>query len=413
MCVDASRSRLFGRAEFLAAVAAAASPVFAAASVIEPAAAATGTASSLPLTVPENLRVGNMRAARIAASSPFVTRTYAATLGLAHSIGDAALRESVLAMLRDPKPFYAKRYPTPDSREALRQSLVREGFLAADAPLGAIFPSGTEAGATHAAQPFWTAAGSDANSHHSYPGGLAVHECFNASLAAQFASTYDRIYFDGKATVDRDTVVAAALYHDIMKTVVFQWNDDGTIFDETPIAATGGHHVLSGAEAIARGRSARFVITLLSAHAAPSLGDETKVATWCRAAAIVAGVDPVDYGLLRKDGSQFVLAPAYVPIEAFVSYLSDHDYVLSIHAVREVLPELRRLSPRYVSPASATTSAARQYSSFAWFKNDVLANLSAIGLYQTLSRANQASFDRAIEAFVSNRPRSAAAVPTR
>ncbi len=408
MCVDVSRSRLFGRAEFLAAVAAAASPVFAAASIGEPA-----DAAALPaLSAPPGLRGGNASAARIAATSPFIAKTYAESLDVARSIADAPLRESVLALLRDPKPLYAARHPTPESREAVRQSLVRENLIAADAPLGAIFPPGTEADAAHAPQPFWAAAGSDANSHHSYPGGLAVHERFNASIAVQFASTYDRIYFDQRGAVDRDMVVAAALYHDVMKTAVFQWNDDGSILEETPIGATGGHHVLSGAEAIARGRSPRFVITLLSAHAAPSLGDETKVAMWCRAAAIVAGVDPVDYGLLRRDGSQFALAPHYVPIEAFVNYLSDHDFVLSIHAVREVLPELRRLSVQYVGAPSAT-AAPQHYTTFAWFKNDVFANLSAIGLYGTLAGAGASSFDRTVAEFVSSRPHRAAAPPTR
>jgi hypothetical protein len=403
MCVDVARSRLFGRAEFLATIAAAASPVFAAATLAEPANAAVLEA----LSVPAGLRPGNERAARIAAGSPFVARTYRAALELAHSIGDASLREGVVALLRDPKPLYASRHPSPESREAVRQALVRENLIVADAPLSAIFPPGTEADAAHAPQPFWAAAGSDANSHHSYPGGLAAHEHFNATIAAQFATTYDRVYFDDRNAVDRDTVVAAALYHDIMKTVVFQWNDDGSLFLETPIGATGGHdalsgghHALSGAEAIARGRSPGFVVTLLSAHAAPSLGDEGQVATWCRAAAIIAGVDPVEYGLLRKDGGQFALAPEYVPLEAFVNYLSDHDFVLTIHAVREVLPELRRLSVPHVTSGAAADS--RRYPTFAWFKNDVLANCSAVGLYQKLARGGRPAFDRAVNDFLSS-----------
>jgi hypothetical protein len=396
MCVDVARSRLFGRAEFLATIAAAASPVFAAAAITVPADAAAPTAMS----VPAGLRPGNDHAARIAAASPLVAQTYQATLEFGRSIGETSLRESVVALLRDPKPLYATRHPTPESREAVRLALVRENLIAADAPLTAIFPPGTEADAAHAPQPFWAAAGSDANSHHSYPGGLAVHERFNATIAAQFATAYDRIYFDDRNAVDRDTVVAAALYHDIMKTVVFQWNDDGSLLAETPIGGTGGHHVLSGAEAIARGCTPAFLITLLSAHAAPSLGDEAKVATWCRAAAIVAGVDPIEYGLLRMDGAQFVLAPAYVPIEAFVSYLSDHDFVLTIHALREVLPELRRLSLSYVATAAVEQ---HRYSNFAWFKNDVLANCSAVALHQKLARGGRPAFDRAVTDFLSAR----------
>ena len=49
--------------------------------------------------------------------------------------------------------------------------------------------------------------------------------------------------------------------------------------------------------------------------------------------AIVANVDPVQYGLVKRDGSLYVLAADPVPLEAFVNYLSDHDYVVSIHAM--------------------------------------------------------------------------------
>jgi len=389
MCVDPSRSR-FGRAEFLGVLGSAAAPML----LSSAASAATlhSTATFEPLSAPSDLSAGNARAARIAASSPLVAKTFAEALQLARSIQAATLRQSVIDLLSDPRPFYARKHPTAESRAGLRDLLVRERLIATDAPLGGIFPPGTEIDAAHAPQPFWAAAGSDANSHHSYPGGLAVHEAYNARIAVAFANGYDHEYFGGRATVDRDVVIAAALYHDIMKSVVFQWNDDGTIFGEIPIGGTGGHHALSGAEAIARGCSPGFVITLLSAHAAPSLGDETKVATWCRAAALIAGVDPVEYGLVKKSGSEYALAPTYVPIEAFVSYLSDHDFVLSIHAVRAVLPQLQRVAPRYLK--------ADAYPTFAWFKNAALSHLSAIGLYQTLVAGGEPAFDRAVAGFV-------------
>jgi hypothetical protein len=387
MCVDASRSRLFGRAEFLAVVASAAAPLVAAPASAEP---AHPLEPPGPVLVPPpGLSVGNARAARIAAASPFVRRTYAATLALAHSIGDPTLRASVLALLADPRPLYAGRHPSPEARADLRKTLLLEGLLTESAPLAGIFPPGTEPEALHAPQPFWATAGSGEDSHHAYPGGLAVHEYFNATMAAQVAASYDRVYFKDAHTADRDVVVAAAFYHDIMKSVVFGWREDGTLLEETPIAGTGGHHVLSGAEAIVRGMTPRLVITLLSAHAAPSLGDEVKVVNWCRAAAIVAGVDPIAYGLLRKDGARLALAPEYVPIEAFVSYLSDHDFVLSIPALREVVGRLRQVTP-----------FPGRYSSFAWFKNDVLAHLSAVTLYQTLVRGGDAAFDRAVAAFL-------------
>lgn len=361
MCVNDTRSALLSRASFLAAAGAAAAPL-----LVEPALAAP--ASPLP-AIPGGLSPANRRAAEIAHRSPFVQTQYAAALKLARSIGDARMRSDVLRLLENPAPLYARKYSTPQSRTELRDALAREGFVRADAPVSGIFPPGTDGASV--VQPFWSAPGSAIDSHHSYPGGLLVHELFNSRMAANFERTYDELYFGGRANVDRDTVIAAAFYHDIMKTVVFQFNDDGSLLPELDIAATGGHHCLSGAEAIARGHDARFVTVLLSAHAAPSLGDEAKVVNWCRAAALIAGVDAVEYGLVKRTADGYALA-ALPSIEAFVNNLSDHDFVLSIPAVREVVPQIQKIDP---SP---------------WFRHEVLARTSAIALYRELLRGEDA-----------------------
>lgn len=345
----------FSRATFLAAAGAAAAV---------PAAAAAYAAPPL-LSVPPGLRSANARAAAIAAASPLVGANFSRVRALVQSIGDARLRTNVNDLLEQPVPRYALRYRSGDARTALRDSLVREGLLAPQTPLAVLFPPGTDG--SRAVQPFWSTPGSDFNGHHSYPGGLMAHELFNATIAATYGRTYDAIDFGGRARVDRDLVVASALYHDIMKTVVFQYNDDGTLLLEGQIAETGAHHCLSGAEAIVRGHDARFVTTLLSAHAAPSLGDEAKVVQWCRAAATIAGVDPVEFGLVARRGGAFVLA-AMPAIETFVSYLSDHDFVLTIPAVRAVEPEIAKVD---ASP---------------WFRHETFAKHSATSLYEALTK---------------------------
>jgi hypothetical protein len=356
---------------------------------IAQAAAAAGIAA---VALPEprgSLSRGDAAAATLARRSDLAAATYAGVEALASSIEDAALRATVLELVRTPHALYADRHPSPASRLVVRDSLAREGFVAADAPVRGIFPPATDPASTGGVQPFWSAPGSGEGSHHDYPGGLAMHESFNASVALGFASSYDRHYFGGRATVSRDTVVAAALYHDVMKTVVFGWNDDGTTFDELTIAGTGGHHVLSGAEAIARGHDPRFVTTLLSAHAAPSLGDEAKVVAWCRAAAIVANVDPIAYGLVRRDASGYALAADPVPLEAFVNHLSDHDYVISVHAMHVVAP---RLQQRWARQPGLTGLAP----TFPWYRSMVLSRTSAIALYDTLARNGPDAFDRSI-----------------
>lgn len=331
-------------------------------------------AAPLP-SIPAHLAPANARAAQIAHASPFVRAKYQAVLETIRSIGDARLREDAKNLIADPAPRYARKYPTAQSRQALRDALARAGFIKPDDPVSGIFPPGTQTGKI--VQPFWSAPGSDLNSHHSYPGGLLVHELFNSTMAANFERTYDALYFDGAARVNRDVVIAAALYHDVMKTVVFQFNDDGTLLPELSIGETGGHHCLSGAEAIARGHDAKFVTVLLSAHAAPSLGDEPKVVTWCRAAAMIAGVDPVEFGLVKQTADGYVLA-ALPPAETFVSYLSDHDFVLTIPAVREVVPRLQRIDPSV------------------WYRHEVLARTSAVALYQTLATSGETAFRKAV-----------------
>jgi hypothetical protein len=398
MCVANEGSGLFGRAEFLGIMARAAGAAGAAGALggsAPPAFAAEDArlenAAALPAAGPD-LLAGNARAVDIARASPLVRKTYARVEALARSIGDATLRESVLALLHDPKPSYGLRTPTPEGRRELRDRLASAGFVASETPISGIFPNGTEPAARSAPQPFWSAPGSADDSHHAYPGGLAVHESFNATMAIQFAQTYDRVYFSETKRIERDTLVAAALWHDITKPVVFQWNEDGTLSAEAQIGGTGAHHVLGGAEAIVRGRTPRFVTTLLSAHAAPSLGDEAKVVTWCRAAALIAGVDPVDYGLLRRSGDEYSLAAQPVPIEAFINHLSDHDYVLSVHAYRVVAAQLRPLAEK-APPAGRRRTLGSAGADFAWFKNTLLARTTAIALYDTLARSGPAAFE--------------------
>jgi hypothetical protein len=381
--VSESRARLFDRAAFFGVMSAAALPFALGPNAIAEA-ADTGR---YPLPPPRGpLTRGNTHAVHLASVSPLVRATYASVEALAHTLTDAELRAYIVAFLHYPAPDYAAAHKTPEARTAVRDALARAGFVKPDDPVAGIFPPGTEPGSPTFVQPFWSTPGSGEGSHHAYPGGLAVHEYFNATMSQQFASTYDAHYFGDTKTVDRDTVVGSALYHDIMKTVVFQWREDGSITDEMTIAGTGAHHILSGAEAIVHGHSPRFVTTLLSAHAAPSLGDETHVVDWCRAASIVAGVDPVQYGLVKPDGSGFVLAASPVPIEAFISHLSDHDYVVSVYAMEIVTPKLKA---RYAQWQPPTT--------FDWYRAAVLSRTTAITLYDTLARHGESAFAAALQ----------------
>ncbi len=387
MCVNESRG-LFGRAEFFGVMSAAALPFVLGPSAIAEAADTT----KYPLPPARGpLARGNQHAMQLAANSPMVRATYASVAALADSLTDGDLRAYVTSFLHYPAPDYAANQKTPAARTAVRDALARAGFVKPDDPVAGIFPPGTEPGSQTVVQPFWSTPGSADGSHHAYPGGLAVHEYFNATMAQQFASTYDAHYFANQKTVDRDTVVGAALYHDIMKAVVFQWREDGSILEELTIAGTGGHHILSGAEAIVHGHTPRFVVTLLSAHddaagGAPLLNDTSKIADWCRAAAIVAGIDPFAYGLVKPNGAGWALATDPVPLEAFISNLSDHDYVATVHAMHVVSD---RLKTRYAQWQPPTT--------FNWYRAAVLSRTTALALYDTLGRHGEGAFEGAVQ----------------
>ena len=234
-------------------------------------------------------------------------------------------------------------------------------------------------------QTFTSAPGSAFGGHHSYPGGLAVHEAFNLSSDISLADNYRRAYGHtgpsgmpevtpanastgaSDIAIDQDIILAAPLWHDWAKTIVLQWTATGAEFPELSFGGngktdkygavgnskTGGHHILGVAEAMARGLPPAFVIAHASAHMAPAIGQEFMVVNWLRSAAIIARKDPVAAGYLTKDERGRMRLPplrrlASVPIqqtlpdesnllvEYVLHHVSDADYPFTSAAVAEV-----------------------------------------------------------------------------
>lgn len=269
-------------------------------------------------------------------------------------------------------------------------------------------------------QIFTSAPGSVFGGHHSYPGGLAIHEAFNLSSALSLAANYRRIYGHRGAgglpevgpvdsseaaadiVIDRDIMIAAPIWHDWAKIIVFQWTETGSEFPEinfggngktdkfgaTGNSKTGAHHILGVAETIKRRMLPEFVITQASAHAAPAEGNEFMVVNWIRAAAIIAQVDPVAAGYLIKDPQGRSRLPplrqlANVPIQQslpdepnlLVEYalhnLSDADHTFTGSALSDVQVVLKTVARRFgYDPGDTGIYNTR-------FRNPVLANLSA------------------------------------
>jgi hypothetical protein len=365
---------------------------------------------------------GNAAANALAAASPLVRSTQQFLLAQAKRIASPLLRRQTLDALGNPATCIAHRRGLDAAAKSARiAALVAAGL--ANAADDATFPGGLRAGVfppvlddggecPRLPMRFEAAPGSAFGSHHSYPGGLPIHEANNDIADVQLAAEYRRVYGqrrddgavrlgrgddeDGREAadlIDDDLIIGAPLWHDWAKPIVFQWNADGTEFLElslggTPAngSATGGHHIIGIAEAMARNLPPAFVITQASAHSAPTLGNEYKVVNWLRAGAILAGIDPVAQGYLvaasngalrlpplRALGSADLLAAGQANLltEYQLHNLSDADFNNSIPAVTTAQAVLQTLAPEFgYHPADVAT-----YNNH--FRNPALSYLSA------------------------------------
>jgi hypothetical protein len=379
---------------------------------------------------------GNGNAVALAGKSPMVRSAVEFLLGQASRIQDQGLRRETLDAISNPRTCVAHRRKLTDAqKEAILADLVSAGLVnPADA---AAIPGGLKAGVfppvleentdcPQLPQAFFSAPGSASIvGHHSYPGGLPIHEANNDIADVHLASEYRQVYghsnhqgfpsidpradlagaeraqhLDADILIDEDLILAAPLWHDWAKAIVFQWNADGTEFAELNFGGngvsdnfgapgdsrTGAHHIITIAEEMKRGLSPALVITMASAHSAPTSGNEYKVVNWLRAAALLAQIDPVAKGYLHLDAAGHPRLPALrqlgngvdlnaagqtnVLAEYTLHNLSDADFTYSGPAVVEVNVILKSIAPEFgVDPTDANYTNA--------FRNPVLSFLTA------------------------------------
>jgi len=374
---------------------------------------------------------GNATAIALSSKSPMVQSAKEFLLERIKKIDNATTRAITLDAIANPTTCVAHRAGLTESqKDAILQELVAAGLV--DTRDDATFPSGLKAGVfpplledgsacPKLPQTFFSAPGSFFGGHHSYPGGLPVHVAVNLSSALALADTYRRIYghsnnaglpeivaagaptpLQSDIAIDQDIIIAAPLWHDWAKTMVFQWTAEGSEFAElnfggagktdkfgTPgDSRTGGHHIIGIAEAMKRGLPKEFVVAQASAHSAPTGGNEYLVVNWLRAGAILAQIDPVAAGYLTKDELGRFRLPvvrqlASVKIQSalpnepnlLVEYvlhnLSDADYTFTGPAVAEAQILLRALAERFgYDMNDAATFNLR-------FRNPVLSHMGA------------------------------------
>lgn len=388
--------------------------------------AASATAADMPA-----IGAWNAGAQKVAEGSPLATSALAFIKAELAKISDEAMRKATEDAVFNADSCIKHRANLDDAKkQTILDKLKAEGVIdeaeASRIPgglLAGIFPPVREDGTAcpKLPQPYIASPGSAFGGHHSQPGGLAEHVAVNLTSALNLAETYRKVYgtndaegravmHSGKAGevadkaffIDQNIVIAAPIWHDWAKTIVFQWNADGSEFPEmnfggngktdawgTPGSTkTGAHHILGIAEAMARDLPAAEIITHASAHAAPNAGAEYNAVNWIRTAAIISGVDPVAKGYLKMDAlNRLRLAPqrkggsvdiqASLPNQPHMLYeyvlhnLSDADYTYTGTATAQSDLLLRLLAPKFSFDAAEATKYNTK------FRNIILSHLGA------------------------------------
>ncbi|MBS0342356.1 MAG: hypothetical protein JSS56_17690 [Proteobacteria bacterium] len=394
------------------------------------------TAQAADQTVPG---AGNDEAIRLSKGSPLVQSAFDMLRDRLRDVRSNTLRDHMAELMDHERACVQHRASlTADDKSRIISELAQAKLV--DMADDAGFPGGVRAGifppvladgtaCPRMPQAFFSAPGGATFGHHSEPGGLPVHEAFNDTSALGLAHSYHAVYGhtgpnglpvvvreradnerEGKKTdaafvIDSDTVLAAPMWHDWAKTMVFQWNADGTEFAELNFGGngatdnngqagnskTGAHHILGLAEAMKRGLAPDFVIAVASAHSVPTLGNEYKVVNWLRAAAIIAQIDPYKAGYLTRDARQNPRLPAVrrlgdvdlmaapqtqtnMLVEYVLHNLSDADYAFTGAAATDVSFALEKLAAEYGYDPTTADYLRR-------FRNPVLTYLSAERLY--------------------------------
>jgi hypothetical protein len=383
---------------------------------------------------------GNERAIKTSLNSAEVMRAYRFLIAEAEKLPDSSLKTQTLDALQ-PNTCIRHRIGLTDAvKKAIVQKLRNEKLVDpadTDARLEAgIFPPvlDEQSDCPHLPQPIFAAPGSSFGGHHSYPGGLVVHESNNEISAVNLVKQNIKVYGGGllkespkldikerlaavvklyleekpedlpesgvdlsSTEIRMDLLIAAPIWHDWAKTIVFQWNANGTEFSELKLGGNGvtdnfdasggdsktpGHHIIGLAETMKRGLLPEFVITQASAHEeGPTTKNEFQVVNWLRAAAIIARIDPVARGYLDKDDHGRLRLPRLPEwrVEYFLHNLSDADWHYSGQAVESVEAILQKLAPQFgFDPVKVD-----EYNNE--FRNPVLSNLTAEHLWMSYS----------------------------
>ena len=314
----------------------------------------------------------------LASDSKLIQNAWNYLLKQINAIHDLKLRAQVLDLYKNTVPTFMANYQNDGAIKQVYAKLLADGLIDENkTPVDKLFPPLRDLNTIP--QPFFSAPGSGYASHHSYPGGLVTHTAVNVQITLAILQAYqDIMNYDALF----DITLAAQLLHDLAKPWVFQWQKDGSSLPEYTIAGTGAHHIFSIAESIYRHLPKEEIVAQACAHNHPgSENEEAMVVTWIKAAAILAGFDPIKLGLLSKDGLH-LLSPHQQA--GYIVHLGDHDWVLSVPVAKECVKYLKQVAKEQYG----FTEQQLNGKEFNQFRNYIASQYSFMHLQHELSVAD-------------------------
>jgi len=322
----------------------------------------------------------------IATSSALVVSSHQELITAAMSIRNPAYQKPMLDVLEDSRISFMELYPERADREAIRDELAGLGYFDANDDVDELFPADAEE-----PQPYISAPQSHEDWYNCHPGGMSVTCAVNARLSEYHTALYQHRY---GVPVDRDLAVAALCIHEYPKAWLYAWQHDASYLIE-PCSFEGNmhtHDVYVVAEMLHRSAPAELVVAVAAAHCFGNVdvvqdGKESRfewpgydwVTKFLHAGAVLAQRDPVDAGLLERDGKGNLFLPPQ-PVEIWNCNLSDMNWPYTSGAAHKFTwPLLVEMCGEYGIDGPDTRE-------FRQLKNYVLAQVGQIALYETLVR---------------------------
>lgn len=305
----------------------------------------------------------------MAKRSPLREYGYNWLMDKANGLQDQTVKKIVLEGLKAPKPLILQKCPDKASQEACRKALLAAGYIKEENTIDQIFPE------VKTKLNFWDAAGAGWGGHHAYPCGLITHVATDLQTGLSLIENYEQFF---GYSMNRELLTEAVLLHDLTKPWILQWTPDHKCLPEIKIAGTGCHHIQQVADCMYRGLRPDVVVAVAVSHDhAGWPSEEKKPVGYIKAAAIIAGKDPIKEGYLAPDGETLPLPRRP---ESFLVHLGDHDFVLTSGISSWTQEYLKKVALSDYGLTKADLDSSKFYN----LRNYVYSQASDMHLYQIL-----------------------------